>query len=85
MDDFGKDVGKSWRLSRLIPAYRATLLYLPSIRTISRAEMAFYLLQLSAEGDKCLCGQKRGQKFLWSSSLACRATLLLYLEFFHEH
>ena len=28
MDDFGKDVGKSWRLSRLIPAYRATLLYL---------------------------------------------------------
>ena len=25
MDDFGKDVGKSWRLSRLIPAYRATL------------------------------------------------------------
>ena len=24
MDDFGKDVGKSWRLSRLIPAYRAT-------------------------------------------------------------
>ena len=47
--------------------------------------MAFYLLQLSAEGDKCLCGQKRGQKFLWSSSLACRATLLLYLEFFHEH
>jgi hypothetical protein len=26
MDDFGKDVGKSWRLSRLIPAYRATLL-----------------------------------------------------------
>ena len=27
MDDFGKDVGKSWRLSRLIPAYRATLLY----------------------------------------------------------
>jgi len=27
MDDFGKDVGKSWRLSRLIPAYRATLLF----------------------------------------------------------
>lgn len=27
MDDFGKDVGKSWRLSRLIPAYRATPLF----------------------------------------------------------
>ena len=27
MDDFGKDVGKSRRLSRLIPAYRADLLF----------------------------------------------------------
>ncbi len=27
MDDFGKDVGKSWRFTKLIPAYRATLLY----------------------------------------------------------
>jgi hypothetical protein len=27
MDDFGKDVGKSWRFTKLIPAYRATLLF----------------------------------------------------------
>jgi hypothetical protein len=43
MDDFGKDVGKSWRLSRLIPAYRATLLQIRRGGTNSRLVSLFLL------------------------------------------
>jgi hypothetical protein len=45
MDDFGKDVGKSWRLSRLIPAYRATLLSFRRGGTKSPLTFLIYLKQ----------------------------------------
>ena len=41
MDDFGEDVGKSRRLSRLIPAYRATLLYLMSSDFSTESKTSF--------------------------------------------
>ena len=57
MDDSGKDVGKSRRLSRLIPAYRATLL---SIRWVQIKNALTFLHSLCTSCNKiCRAGSFR--------------------------